>query len=260
MGCLLASVPTLHKDDHMAAAPRSLTLLALLGAGALLFAGCATATPTSEGVSESPAATEIEIEAGWLDGGRQIALVTWGSSGCIPTASDATLQADGSVAVTLDNGPDDQVCTADYAPRVTLVGVPEGVDPTQMVGLVVTDNAGGRGETDLGGVPGLAAGGATDYAPSAGWVDAELIALLTWGSSTCAPRVESVEASDPSHLDVTFVTPPADQACTMDMAPRALLVSVGDLDVLDPSAGALTLTLTGGDAQFATPVEVAVVG
>lgn len=234
---------------------RSASLLALVGAGILLLAGCSGAATPAGSDSVPSTSTELEVEAGWLDGGRQIALVTWGSSTCVPIASDVTLQADGTVAVTLDNGPDDQACTADYAPRVTLVGVPEGVDPTQDVDLVVTDGTGGRAETELDGVAGLVAGGSTDYAPSAGWVDDDLIAVLTWGSSSCAPVIENIAASDPSHLDVTFVTPPADQVCTMDMAPRALLVGVGGLDVSDD---ALSLTLSGGDAQFETPVTIAV--
>ncbi|WP_448231871.1 hypothetical protein [Microbacterium lacticum] len=46
-------------------------------------------------------------------------------------------------------------------------------------------------------------------------------------------------------------------AGTMDMAPRATLVSVAGLGVDDDGT---TLTLSGGDAQFATPVEVSVIG
>lgn len=245
-------------------APRSLSLLALLGAGVLLFAGCASGTAgagagsdASDG-SASPTGSELEVEAGWLDGGRQIALVTWGSSGCVPTATDATVQPDGALAVTLDDGAGDgaKACTADYAPRVTLVGVPEGVDPSKDLDLVVTDAHGSRGDTDIDGVAGLAAGGETDYAPSAGWIDDDLIAVLTWGSSSCAPQVETVEASDAKHVAVTFADL-GDRPCTMDMAPRATLVSVAGLGVDDDGT---TLTLSGGDAQFATPVEVSVIG
>ena len=48
-----------------------------------------------------------------------------------------------------------------------------------------------------------------------------------------------------------------DKPCTMDMAPRATLISVAGLDVDDDGA---SVTLSGGDAQFATPVTVAVIG
>lgn len=244
----------------MSAASRSLSLLALIGAGALLLAGCASgATPGSDPSGTPGAVTpagELEVEAGWLDGGRQIALVTWGSSGCVPTATDATVQADGALAVTLDDGPADTACTADYTPRVTLVPVPEGVDPTKDPDLVVTDAHATRGDTDLDGVAGLVAGGATDYAPSAGWVDDDLIAVLTWGSSSCAPVVSEVSASDPKNVTVTFADQD-DKPCTMDMAPRATLVSVAGLGADDDGT---TITLSGADAQFATPVTVPVIG
>lgn len=239
---------------------RSTALFALLSAGTLLFAGCASSPGSASPESPSPTVTdagEIDVEAGWLDGGRQIALVTWGSSSCVPTASETTVQADGTLAVTLDDGDADRPCTADYAPRVTLVGVPEGIDPEKDVDIVVTGGQGGRGETELDGVAGLTTDGATDYLPTAGWVDDDLFAVLTWGSSSCAPQVEKVEASDPKSVTVTFVTPPADQVCTMDMAPRALLVSTAGLDVDDDGA---SVTLTGGDAQFQTAVTVPIVG
>lgn len=225
---------------------RPLALLALLGAGVLLLAGCATATP-SGGSSSSGDAVELEVEAGWLDGGRQIALVTWGSSGCIPTASDVAVQADGAVAVTLDEGAADKACTADYGPRVTLVGVPDGVDAAQEVSLVVTDRKGGRGETDLDAFAGAAV---EEYAPSAGWVDDGMFAVLTWGSSSCAPRVQDVSAEG-EIVTVAFVDPPADQVCTMDMAPRAVLAQTPDA-----SDDATQVTLTGGGAEFATPVTI----
>ena len=244
----------------MTAARRSaptFALLAALSASALLFSGCASAVGPASGGTPAASAVPLQVEAGWLDGGRQIALVTWGSSGCVPQASDASVQVDGTIAVTLDDGPADRACTSDFAPRVTLVPVPEGVDPAKDLALVVTGGQGERGETDLAGAAGLVAGGTTDYAPSAGRIDDELIALLTWGSSSCAPTVESVTAAAPSTVAVTFAALAADKACTMDMAPRALLVSVGGLDV---SGGVTTVTLSGGDAQFATAVSVPVIG
>lgn len=238
---------------------RPLSLAVALAAGALLFAGCATATPAAPSptpTSSDTAAGEFDVRAGWLDDGRAIALVTWGSSGCVPTASAVELQADGTVSVTLDDGPDDQACTADYAPRVTAVSLPDGVDPAQDLALVVTGGQGQRGETELAGVAGLSIEGATDYAPSAGWVGDTIIAVLTWGSSSCPPQVAAIEAPTPAEVAVTFVDPPADQVCTMDMAPRAVIVDVDGLDVTDQTS----VILTGGGAEFATPVTVPVIG
>lgn len=237
---------------------RTASLLTLIAAGALVLAGCATAaSPAASGSPAATDATPLKVEAGWIDGGRQITLVTWGSSTCVPIASDVALQPDGAIAVTLDDGPADRACTADYAPRATLVGLPEGVDSAKRVDLVVASAQGQRGETALPGITAAAGDGATDYAPSAGWLGEDLIAILTWGSSTCAPVVQDVAASTATTVAVTFATPAENQPCTMDMAPRIALVSVEGLGV--ERAGA-DVVLSGGDAQFATPVTVPVLG
>lgn len=218
---------------------RPTTLLAGVGLAALVtaaLAGCATGaggTPTSSS-SPSGAGTEIEVDAAWLDGGRVIGLVTQGSSTCVPTAEEAVLN--GSVLeVTLVEPPEDTACTRDLVPRVTLVGVPEGVDPAQDLEIEVTGD-GYYGDTDLDGVPGLAGGGETDYLPSAGWTDVDgQFVILTWGSSSCPPALEDVAATAPSEVTVTFADPPADQVCTADMAPRGTVAWVdglqGDDDV-----------------------------
>ena len=70
----------------------------------------------------------------------------------------------------------------------------------------------------------------TDYLPSAGWTDADgQFVLLTWGSSSCAPVISEVAATGPAEVTVTFETHPADQVCTMDMAPRATIAVVDGL-------------------------------
>ena len=207
----------------------ALPAVLLLAAGAL--AGCASnpaaapsATPTtSDG-------TEVEIDAAWLDDGRIIGLVTTGSSTCVPAADEATLEADGSLAVTLVEPDADTACTRDLVPRVTLVEVPEGVDPSQDLAITVTGD-GYSGSTDLEGVDGLVGGGMTDYLPSAGWTDTDgQFVLLTWGSSSCVPVISDVVASGPAEVTVTFETPAADQVCTMDMAPRATVAFVEGLE------------------------------
>jgi hypothetical protein len=204
--------------------------VALLVAGAAL-AGCASQAATAPSSSPSSGdGSEAEIEAAWLDDGRIIGLVTMGSSSCVPTADGATLEADGSLSVTLVEPDADTVCTADFAPRVTLVDVPEGVDPAEDLAITVT---GGEytGTTELEGAEGLAGGGMTDYLPSAGWTDTDgQFVLLTWGSSSCVPVINDVAASGPAEITVTFETPPADQVCTMDMAPRATIASVEGLE------------------------------
>jgi hypothetical protein len=218
----------------------ALPAVLLLAAGAL--AGCASnpaaapsATPTtSDG-------TEVEIDAAWLDDGRIIGLVTTGSSTCVPAADEATLEADGSLAVTLVEPDADTACTRDLVPRVTLVEVPEGVDPSQDLAITVTGD-GYSGSTDLEGVDGLVGGGMTDYLPSAGWTDTDgQFVLLTWGSSSCVPVISDVVASGPAEVTVTFETPAADQVCTMDMAPRATVAFVEGLE----EDGDVSLVLAG---------------
>ena len=207
----------------------ALPVALLLAAGTL--AGCASQPATAPSSSpDSTGGTDSEISAAWLDDGRIIGLVTMGSSTCVPAADEATLQADGSLAVTLVEPDAETACTADMAPRVTLVEVPEGVDPSEDLAITVTGD-GYSGSADLDGVEGLTGGGMTDYLPSAGWTDVDgQFVLLTWGSSSCAPVISEVAATGPAEVTVTFETPPADQVCTMDMAPRATIAVVDGLE------------------------------
>ena len=219
---------------------------AALGAVALLalLAGCASTAGSDATPLPEPSGTdaEIEVDAAWLDGGRMIGLVTVGSSTCAPIAEEAVLN-DGVIEVTLTDPPADTACTRDMVPRATIVGVPEGVDPTQDVNIWVTGD-GYYGETELDGAAGLVAGGETDYLPSAGWTDVDgQFLVLTWGSSGCPPVLEDASATGAAEVTVTFATPPADQVCTMDMAPRVTVVWVdGPEDDDDVSA-----ILTGGE-------------
>lgn len=234
----------------MGTRPRLFTAVTALAA-VLLVAGCASTpgadSPTSSGAprdsTEAPASGSDDIEAALLDDGRMFAVVTWGSSTCVPRVDGVTAEGQ-TVAVALVDAEDsaEQVCTADLAPRASIGALPEGVDPTTEITLRVTygdtsedvDVDGGA----FSGVPGTS----TEYQPSAGWYDDGGLVLLTWGSSSCAPIVESVEVEG-DDATVTFETD-AEQICTMDMAPRATLVHLGD-DV-DDDADAFTLTLVGG--------------
>ncbi|MBW9122110.1 hypothetical protein JNB63_18605 [Microbacterium trichothecenolyticum] len=232
---------------------RSRSLLAGLGL-ALLAAGLLTACAApagTGGTTPSPATTstdddngdEQEVSAAWLDGGRMIGIVTQGSSTCIPVAEEATYD-DGVMMVTLVDAETDKACTADLVPRATLVGTPTDVDPVNGVEIEVTGD-GWHGDTDLEGVAGLEVGGEADYLPSAGWADVDgQFVILTWGSSSCAPQVENTEATSATEVTVTFVTPPADQVCTMDMAPRGVVTAVNGLEDEDAETFAI---LTGGE-------------
>lgn len=243
---------------------RSRSLVAGLGL-ALLTAGLVTAcaAPAGSGPSgsspsgQSRSATDgpvqnSEVSAAWLDNGRMIGIVTRGSSTCVPKIGDVAY-ADGVLQVEFDGvlhgGPVDAeiiTCTDDLAARATIVALPEGVDPTQELEIRVTGD-GYAGDTDLDGVAGLDPSGETDYLPSAGWADDDgRFVILSWGSSSCAPALESAEVSSPTEVTVTFATPPADQVCTMDMAPRGLVAQVPDDSALDDDAEVFAV-LTGGE-------------
>ncbi|MCR2802086.1 hypothetical protein QNO21_00940 [Microbacterium sp. zg-Y818] len=230
--------------------------LALLLMASLSACATDSSDPTPPASGGTGGATEVEVDAAWLDGGRMVGLVTQGSSSCVPIADGATLSADGVLEVTLVE-PASEVCTADMAPRVTVVSLPAGIDPSQDLQIEVAGD-GYRGETDLDGVAGLPApSGETDYAPSAGWVDDGVFAIVTWGSSSCPPTVQDIEVTASDAVTVTFAEPEPDRMCTMDIAPRAVLAyPEGDLDADAP----VTLTLTGGGPEFAMPVTTTILG
>lgn len=237
--------------EAMKALQRVTIAAAVLCAAAFGVAGCATSNPDDavtddsstgeETPSTGPADDSFEFELAWLDAGRMVAIVTQGSSTCVPVLEDVT--ADGQhVTVTLNEGDANQVCTADLTSRATLVPLPAGVDPKSDVDFVVTLGS-ATGDEDLDGNASLAGvpGEPTDYLPSAGWVEDSALVLLTWGSSSCPPIIDSVEAGDGVGT-VRFVS--EDRVCTMDMAPRATIIDFGDqLD--DDADDGFTLELIG---------------
>jgi hypothetical protein len=236
------------------------TLAASAAVLTLALTGCASPADNGEvpsaGQSSSAesAAAKIDVEAAWLDSGRIVGIVTEGSSTCVPSAAIDNLDS-GVLEVSLIEAPSDTACTRDMVPRVTLVALPPEADPTQDLKIVVAGE-GYTGSVDLDGVAGLSTDGETDYMPSAGWTDEDgQLVVLTWGSSSCAPVVESTGTTPPNEVQIAFVDPPADQACTMDMAPRALVAAVDD-DELDDDAE-ITLVLNG--AEF-DDVQVPIVG
>lgn len=227
--------------------------LAGLIAVAALAVGCAgspaATSPTSSsapGQSTAPAPApggDDDFEAAWLDDGRMFAVVTMGSSTCIPQVDEITASGQ-QVTISLADADTDAVCTADYAPRASVGAFPEGIDPTKDVELIVTydgvtDDADLDGAPELTGVP----GSSTEFTPSAGWFDDESLVLLTWGSSSCPPVVESVEGSGATGT-VTFAADEEGKQCTMDMAPRATIVAFTDDQVEDDG---FQLTLAGAN-------------
>ncbi|MFC5338150.1 hypothetical protein [Leucobacter denitrificans] len=231
------------------------TTTALL-ASALLVAGCASSADdaetdpvtTPEETTPGTAGDNLDFDIAWLDNGRMVAIVTDGSSSCVPVAETVTTGGQ-TVTVELSEGESDQACTADLVPRASLVALPQGIDPTADVKFNVTLGS-ATGDEDLDGNSALTGtpGDSTDYAPSAGWFDDDALVLLTWGSSTCPPVIDTVEASGNAGT-VQFVT--EERACTMDMTPRATIVDFGDIeDGDDGSPFVLTLVGDGLDAKL----------
>jgi len=219
--------------------------LTTLAALTLVLGGCAT---PGAGEPGGIVDGEFAVEAAWLDGGRAIALVTQGSSSCVPIAADVTVGDDGALEVALED-PQTDGCSDDLAPRATLVGVPEGVAAADELEIRVSYGIDSSGEADL---DAYAGGDVAEFTPSAGVVGDDLIALLTWGSSSCAPVVAAAEFDGEATV-VEFETPVSDQVCTMDMAPRVTLIpgsNVGE---------ASTVILTGG-AEYAEPLTVPLAG
>ena len=233
-----------------------LAVSSALAAG-LLLAGCtvgpggaaphATSDPSSGPGSAGGDDGHREISGTLLDDGRMFAIVTRGSSSCIPQVADVTAEGQ-TVSVTLvepegEDGATEWACTADEALRASIGALPEGVDPTKDLKMEVTIGQ-EEEDFDLDGDPEAKAtpGAQTEYAPSAGWYDDSGLVLLTWGSSTCLPVVESVDGTG-SAGTVTFATDDT-QVCTMDMTPRGTVIAFPE-DKVDDEAP-FTLTMVGG--------------
>lgn len=219
-----------------------LAAASVLAGAVLVLAGCATApaAPAPSPVPSDSASTAPEpadIDAAWLDNGRMIAVVTWGSSSrdCTPQAQDVT--ADGqNVTVTMAEFDETLACTADFTARATPVDLPAGVDPTKEISVTVTMGE-QTADTDLDGLTGATGipGEPTDYLPSAGWFDDNGIVLLTWGSGNCPPQPQDVtETAD----TLTVTLTPNEGACTRDLVPRVTVLQATNDDIT-------TLTLVG---------------
>lgn len=223
----------------MNAARRLLTLSAGFALAALL-AGCATGAGSTPAGSQGAPDAEIELDAAWLAGGAVIGLVTQGSSTCVPSVEESALNADGTLSVRLVEAPADTACTRDLVPRVTLVELPEGVDSSQELDIQVR-GVGYYGDTELDALAGAPA--PEEGAPSAGWTgEDDSFIILTYGSSGCVPVIESVEPTADAEVTVTMQTPPADQVCTADYAPRGTYASVQGLAADDDTPVELVLT------------------
>lgn len=241
-------------------------LTAALGGTLLLIAalaGCATPdvtpgdapTATTSPSPDAPApgtgadtapSSEWEVDAAWLNGGATIALVTYGSSTCVPTLVDAS--ADAGVLVVELAGADAAACTDDLVAQPLAIPVPAGIDTSAELEIQVSMGE-AYADTDL---DAYTAGPVEEFSPSAGWLDDDAIAILTWGSSTCLPVIENVTVPSEASVVVQFQKPDAQQVCTMDMAPQVTIATLPDDADLDDD----TATLTLGGLVDAEPIPI----
>lgn len=242
---------------------RLLVSAAGIVAAGLLIVGCTSTpgagAPTSSSAPSAGSTDDVgddanDIEGTLLDDGRMFAVITWGSSGCVPQIDQVAAEGQTVTVSVVDveaADGEETVCTTDFAPRASIGALPEGVDPTAEITLQVTYGD-VSDDVELDGGPAFTGspGTSTEYQPSAGWFDDRSLVLLTWGSSSCAPVIEGLEGAGNTGT-VTFVTD-AQQVCTMDMAPRATIVSFDDDSVEDDD---FTLTLTGGGLEGTVAVR-----
>ncbi|MCK8469042.1 hypothetical protein M0722_17735 [Microbacterium sp. KSW4-16] len=206
---------------------RGMLIASLIAAVALSAAACAdfpgAETPSSTPKQETPdTSDDQQAAAAWVDEGRMFAILTWGSSTCVPLVESATAEGQ-TLTVDLVNAPEATACSADMAPRVSLGVVPGSIDAAKGVELIVREGE-REDRFDLVAVSGTAPlGSETALVPTAAWLDDGLVVLVTWGSSTCVPVVESVEVAN-GGATVTFSD--EDGPCTRDIVPRATLIAV----------------------------------
>lgn len=83
-----------------------------------------------EPVGDSPLA--------WVDGGDHLAVIIRGSSSCPRGPGSLSVTGPQQLRIdVVDLHPEREVCSADDAPHVTVVEVPEGLDPARPVSAVL---------------------------------------------------------------------------------------------------------------------------
>ncbi|MFT4259766.1 hypothetical protein [Microbacterium sp.] len=218
------------------------------GAAALIamLTACATASapPVTgpAGSTDTVSATDAPRVA-WLD--RMSVAISTATDGCAPRITDRSVD-DQRIDVTL-TAPDD--CDAAASGRAgTYLTIPAGIDTSEPVTIGVIENGGEASLVELAPYRDgtlIPADLLPEQVPAAAWIDEGQLAVLTWGSSSCAPRSGAVVG------DVLTLDEPADAVCTMDCAPRITLVAAPDV------AADAVLTLDGYTDESGAPVTLA---
>ena len=75
----------------------------------------------------------------WVDDGRYVAVVTWGSSSCPTGPDDVDVVDEQVIEIGLAPLTRGDVCTADMSPHVVVLDLPRGIDPTEPLVARVED-------------------------------------------------------------------------------------------------------------------------
>jgi hypothetical protein len=121
----------------------------------VVVTGAVQGETTLAGVSSMPpggGSFQGVPSAGWTGLPATLVLLTYGSSSCPPQIADASVTAPGRITVTEAALPADRACTADMAPRTTVVEVPGTTTGTSYT-LVLLSAGGGSFEVPIAGVP-----------------------------------------------------------------------------------------------------------
>lgn len=188
----------------------------------------ASEDPTDAGTTDDTSTTPDDMTAVWLDS-RSI-VVTVSGDGCMPIVKDVIAE-DGVLDVTIAKRETDTTCTEPYIVYPYLVGLPAEIDSSKPLTVNVTSWDDKKGTFELAGL--TDGGPASDEIninpkPAATWVNDSTIAVLTYGSSSCAPTGGTFSGAGD---DLTLVlTESLNKMCTMDYAPRVTLVPADGVD------------------------------
>ncbi len=266
--------------------------IALAVASAVVMGGCATPAAAPDPVALSAQQGWPDAEApgppplidtyptppvGWVaPEGDRFWLVTWGSGSCVFDATEVEAIDDSTVAVRFEQAPA-EACTDDLAPRAHELAVPEelvGSLETAEVVLVESAFAHLDGEVEqtewtvdlVGGwfatlaesyenrlAAGLPQGDPESFAPRVLVREPSVIALVTFGSSSCPPLPTA--ASVAGDVLALTVEPRPAEVCTADMAPTTSffaapagfdpdVVLMASVTLIDPPAPDAVTTVT----------------
>ncbi len=88
--------------------------------------------PLVPGPLSGPGADQLPTPTvAWVDEGRYLGVVTWGSSSCPTGPDDVDVVDEQVIEISLARLTDGDVCTADMSPHDVVLDLPREIDPTE---------------------------------------------------------------------------------------------------------------------------------